>query len=436
MAKYKIERSRGRTLLVIAGQKGDQLSEREFYAITTMQMPCLVKADIVRKSKTFKLLYDISGFIPLREYLMNPLSKKTFSQLLKGILDNLKILQRAYFEERYLLLDVNTVMVNPLNQELKFIFVPISFYGNSVSLKNFLLSIIDSCTFVQGESGDYVREYIRILNNGINFSVFDLEEYVRRLNSDSPENKHEKKCNKCGAVIGYNVNFCSLCGTRIGEIVVNNDNVYDPSKIAFRQVVQAVTVPDIPTSVPPNSYNAYGVAGIPASSPENSSGYSSGGSATIPAYTGNGHRDVSYGDNRGQINSSLSSGPETHGRRSVPPDFGVPNGPINETAVIPQLYGKQVFLVDAVSGEKVAVNSQVFSIGKDRSNSFCIENNSAVSRKHAVIKNVNGRWMLSDANSTNHTYANGNRVMPGQDVEIFNNTKITFANADYIFLKY
>lgn len=436
MAKYKIERSGGRILLVIAGQKGDQLSEREFYAITTMQMPCLVKADIVRKSKTFKLLYDISGFIPLREYLMNPLSKVTFSKLLKGILDNLKILQRAYFEERYLLLDVNTVMVNPLNQELKFIFVPISFYDNSVSLKNFLLSIIDNCTFVQGESGDYVREYIRILNNGINFSVFDLEEYVRRLNSDNSANKHEKTCDKCGAVLGFNVNFCSLCGTRIGEIVVSSDNVYDPSKTAFRQVVHAVTVPDVPTNIPPNSYNGYGGGG-PASQAEKSSGYPSGGASVTPDYyTGNGGRPSVYEDNRGQIGGTFSSGPETHGRRSIPVDYIGQNGHVDDTAVIPQLYGKQVYLVDIVTGEKVAINSQVFSIGKDRSNSFCISNNPAVSRRHAEIKNINGRWMLSDVNSTNHTYANGNRVIPGQDVEIFNNTKITFANADYIFLKY
>ncbi len=387
MAKYKIEHSDERTLLVISGQKGDQLSEREFYAITTMQISCLVRADIVRKSKTFKLLYDISGFIPLREFLMNPLNKITFSNLLKGVLDNLKILRQAFFEERYLLLDVNAVMVNPLNQELKFIFVPISFFNNNASLKSFLLSIIDCCSFVQGESGDYVREYIRILNNGINFSVFELEEYVRRLSTANLGAKDEKKCNKCGAALEYNVNFCSLCGTRIGEIVVNNDKVYDPSKTVFQYIGQAATVSDIPAN---NQIE-------PISSPV----------ASV-----------------------------THGRMSIPAEWAIHKEQFIETAVIHQLYGNQAFLVDVLTGEKVAVNSRYFTIGKEQSNSFCISNNSAVSRNHAVIKNINGRWMISDINSTNFTYVNGNRVVPGQDVEIFNNTKITFANADYIFFKY
>lgn len=420
MAKYKIEHAKGRTLLVIAGQKIDQLSEREFYAITTMQMPCLVKADIIRKTKTFKLMYDISGYISLREFLMNPLSKRTFSKLLRSILDNLKILQRAYFEERYLLLDVNTVMVNPLNQELKFVFVPISFYENTASLKGFLLSIIDHCMFIQGESGDYVREYIRILNNGINFSVYDLEEYVRLLNAETPDAKYENKCDKCGAILGYNVNFCSLCGTRIGEIVVKNDTVYDPSKTAFHQAVQPVTVPDIP-SPPAEVYKKYVGSGNYPATVNKDLGYSSG------AFSDSGivQKELSY-----------SSGPETQGRRTVPIELSVNNMQIDDTAVIPQLYGRQVFLADVVSGERIAINSPMFSIGKDRTNSFCISNNPAVSRKHAVIKNINGRWILLDLNSTNYTYVNGNRIMPGQEIEIFNNTKIAFANAEYIFLKY
>ena len=138
MAKYKIEKNGGRSVLVVVGQKGQQLCEREFYAVNTDQIPCLVKAEMVRKSNIIKLLFDFSGFISLREYLFNPLNKQSFAQLLKNILNNLNILQRSYFNQQNLLLDINTVMVNPLTQELKFIYVPLAFYDNDFNLKEFL----------------------------------------------------------------------------------------------------------------------------------------------------------------------------------------------------------------------------------------------------------------------------------------------------------
>ena len=200
MNKYKIERESGQTFLVIQGQKGQQISEREYYALSTGQVKGLVMAQLIEKGKSFKIKYNISGYISLREYLYNPLNKASFVLLLSNILENLKSLQKAYFTYQYILMDMNAAMVNPATHEVSFVYVPITFFESGANLKDFLLGIIQCCTFAQGENTEYVREYIQILNRGINFSLFELEEYVKRLR-DSSNPSQAKICSKCGNVL-------------------------------------------------------------------------------------------------------------------------------------------------------------------------------------------------------------------------------------------
>ena len=235
MSKFKIEHNAGQNFLIIQGQKGQQISEREYYAISTGQIPGLLRAELVRKGSTFKLIYNISGYISLREFLVNPLNKQSFAKLLNNILNNLKALQTAYYNYQFIMMDLNAAMVNPTTQQVSFVYVPITFYESGTSLKEFLLNIIQCCSFAPGENTDYVREYIRILNAGINFSVFDLEEYIKNLKLGDQNAERIKKCTRCGAFIQPNVNFCSACGMKVSGIKVENDRgVYNPAEIAAK----------------------------------------------------------------------------------------------------------------------------------------------------------------------------------------------------------
>ncbi len=231
MNKFKIEYLADQKFLVVHGQKGQQISEREYYAISKGQIPGLLRAQLVRKGNTFRLNYNISGYISLREFLVNPLSKSTFVKLLGNILDNLKFLQNAYYNYQFILMDMNAAMVNPATQQVSFVYVPITFYESGTNLKDFLLGIIQCCSFIPGENTDYVRDYIIILNSGINFSLFDLEEYVKRLKIDEHTVKNVKKCTHCGSVILPNVNFCSSCGMKISGLNTDDrQGIYDPAE--------------------------------------------------------------------------------------------------------------------------------------------------------------------------------------------------------------
>ena len=395
MSKFKIEHSAGQNYLVIQGQKGQQISEREYYAISTGQIPGLLRAELIRKGNNFKLNYNISGYISLREFLVNPLNKRSFARLLNNILNNLKALQRAYYNYQFILMDMNAAMVNPTTQQVSFVYVPITFYESGTSLKEFLLSIIQCCSFAPGENTDYVREYIRILNAGINFSVFDLEEYIKTLKLDEQSDEQVKKCSRCGTLIQPNVNFCSSCGMKVSGIKMENNNgTYDPARVVARpqqhqshqaqqsqpahQIPQAQWSPQEPVmnSAPDIIPNRY--------------------SETISHSAADCQQPA----------------PGTSQRRNA-------------------------CLTRCRSGEQIPILSEQFRIGKDPYNcEYCVGDNPAVSRCHAVIKSVNGKWIINDLNSTNKTYVSDRAVYPYMDIEINDGMSIKLANEPFIFNLY
>lgn len=400
MNKYKIERVAGMNQLVIQGQKGQQISEREYYAVSNGQIPGLLRAELVKKSNNFKLVYNISGYISLREFLFNPLNKQSFAKLLSNILKNLKSMQEAFFNQQYVLLDMNTVMVNPATQTVYFVYVPIAFFESETNLKDFLLSIIEGCSFVPGENTDYVKDYIRILNNGINFSVFDLEEYIKGLSGKkTPSVGNVKKCPKCNGKVEANINFCPVCGMKVNGLVFDRSNtVYNPAVVSKEAPSKPVVPPEPKRIHPP----------IQQTPPQYASDQQSqfAQSALV-------NKENSYYS--GTVASSYI--PET--KRETP------------VANFSQIQG---FMVRVKTGERININSSCFKIGKDSVNSdYCISDNNAVSRSHAIIKAENNKFFVADLNSTNKTYLNGAPIYPNTDIELNNGAKLKFANEDFIF---
>ena len=122
----------GLSQLIIKSLKGQQVSENEVYAINANKVPGLLHLDVVQKGSSFKLIYNITGFISLKEFLKMPLKKQLFAQILQNILANLKAVESAYFNQQYLLMDINQVYVNPNTQHIYFIYVPIEILSGAV----------------------------------------------------------------------------------------------------------------------------------------------------------------------------------------------------------------------------------------------------------------------------------------------------------------
>ena len=237
MNKCKVISKLGVTQLIIKGEKDQQLGARELHAVQKGELRCLLRLTSVQKGNSFKLVCDITGFITFREYLRRSLDKREFARILSNILENLHEMQERHISLQMLLLNFDYVYVNPATGEIYFVCLPIQDLHLGMSLRDFLLDIIQYCTFASGEDMSYVREYISILNNGINFSVFDLAEYVNKLSGKTGKKKDmgPRVCPQGGQPAGVEARFCAYCGTKLTGTTGTSGGIYDPAEAAEQE---------------------------------------------------------------------------------------------------------------------------------------------------------------------------------------------------------
>ena len=92
------------------------------------------------------------------------------------------------------------------------------------------------------------------------------------------------------------------------------------------------------------------------------------------------------------------------------------------------------YLVRYKNNEKIVLNKPVFRIGKEKSYvDYFISDNSAISRSHANILNMDGKFYVIDTNSTNHTFLNGQMLQSNMETEIKHGDKIRLADEEFEF---
>ncbi|MDR0445842.1 MAG: FHA domain-containing protein, partial [Oscillospiraceae bacterium] len=95
---------------------------------------------------------------------------------------------------------------------------------------------------------------------------------------------------------------------------------------------------------------------------------------------------------------------------------------------------RSAYLVRSANNERIALTKPVFRIGKERDFAdYFIGDNTAVSRSHAEIISRGGEYFVSDMNSTNHTYLDGEMLQGGMETPLRHGAKITLANEEFEF---
>lgn len=373
MNKCKVIKKNGLEQILIKSEKGQQLDIAKVYSINNGAIPGLLRIDVEQKKFSFKLTYDISGFLTLQNYLEAPLNKATFAQLLSSILKTLQSMQTQHFSQGCLLMDFDKVLVIPSTQEICFAYVPIQGYESGGVLREFLLNIIQFGSFDPGENNGYIKEYIRILNSGINFSVFELEQFLDRL-GDKKSAEAERVCPRCNNRVTLGSRFCNICGCNLtGEKRIGAD-VYDPW---------------------------------------DSDGYTHDDERDSKKESGN-TRDI--GDETRVLVEEVDAGGTTVlGSGSLyQPTFP--------------------YLIRKKNEEKIVIEKPVFRLGKEKQ--YCdyfISDNTTVSRSHADIITRGDRYFILDQKSTNGTFIDGRSIPYKQEVELFSGTEIRLSNEEFTF---
>lgn len=117
---------------------------------------------------------------------------------------------------------------------------------------------------------------------------------------------------------------------------------------------------------------------------------------------------------------------------SVVPYFGS-DGETTILNVAQQTKPSAPYLLRSSNQETVVLSKPVFRIGKDKDFSdYCIQDNSAISRRHANIMLRNGDVFIVDNNSTNHTYVNGAMIRSNAEIKLTHGDEIRLANEDFM----
>lgn len=96
--------------------------------------------------------------------------------------------------------------------------------------------------------------------------------------------------------------------------------------------------------------------------------------------------------------------------------------------------GNTAYLVRKKNGEKIAINSQNFSIGKERVKvNYCISDNTSVSRCHAVITKKGSDYYVTDQGSTNFTFVNDVQLSPKKETLLADKSVLKLSDEEFEF---
>ncbi len=105
----------------------------------------------------------------------------------------------------------------------------------------------------------------------------------------------------------------------------------------------------------------------------------------------------------------------------------------NETTVLNsnRSYGS---LIRNKTRETITISKASFRIGRERSKvDYCVSDNTAVGRLHAIIVSKNGESYIVDQDSTNGTSVNDVKASPRVETKLRNGDKISLADEEFTF---
>lgn len=388
MMKSKIVNKKGITQVVYKTEKGQQMNEPELQTLRS-DIPGLLPMQIEFSMKKYKLSYDVTGYIPLKDFLVMPLTSKSLANLLKSVLNTLKTMEKVYLRTENLEFDTDRIYINAMQQSINFVYIPIRFYETEKTLRDFLLDLVQYGSFDKNEDNTYVKEYIKILNDGMTFSVFELEEYVKKLEkNDFQDTNKQVQCVHCKTFLSEKTKFCPICGTKVGGVdEPKNDDVYNPLGSIVRQnnvVQEYVPVKEIKEEV---------VKEVPVTSEYDTQGLSD--------------------------ESTLLDDDYDQTMMLTEMDFFTEYNP---------------YLTRVSNNERIRIKKYEFKIGKKQAlNDYAILDNKVVSGSHAKIVIHDEDAFIVDVGSLNGTKLNGIQIDKNVEYKLSNNDKIRLANEEFVF---
>lgn len=479
----------GRSLMVYTFPEKEEVIHFQLQMLVNNSIPGILKANSISLNGEIRLQYDITSLIPIKKLLeRRKLGREDFLKLIKNIVTTVEGMEQYLLDTDRIVFDSSFIFADPQDLDFEFAYLPLKTLDhNSNTLKSFLLGlIINDIQFANEQSDNFVQKLLEILKSE-DFKASDLRAYLKEMGTDkqitkeplsvkpqdvieekepTPPIQHNVKSVVkvsrpgyptksyviMGSVIAVLILFCLtlvitgvmspgnpdsllslfgflLIGGAVTYLVYSK--VFSPEKkiekIALPQRVEYVNKAfTVPIPLPGNSVNhslkqevdLVRPVVMPAVKEAMQESACTRTKFTAPMSVEN----LSPLTTRGAMDykNKASAFTEKHKDKTVILDCG--------KLKLPHL--KKPL---GNSFETIILDNFPFMLGRLESQvDYCI-NNPAIGKLHAEIKNTPEGYVISDMNSLNGTFVNGERVYTGNDAAIKSGDRITLGNEEFVF---
>lgn len=240
MGQIKIIKKKNQRFLLYKSTRNEMILRKDIDVINSYFSDNMMPASYEKKHNQMYLYYCLDDCISLHEFFgMMTVNRKLFITLLRQFVDFLKVIDEKLMNPHKIIFNPNMVFIVPSNRKLKFIYVPTEYSFFEDTASDFLKNIIEDINFSFHENNNYINEFLAIINENEDVSMYRLELFVRKYRNTNSANGRasnllvnesiKKRCPICHAIINSSEAFCSSCGSRnmsnyVGHYILRRSN--------------------------------------------------------------------------------------------------------------------------------------------------------------------------------------------------------------------
>lgn len=388
----------------------------------------------------------------LAEKLSDAVTAKTILLAFEGIVSTLHELQKENVNLSYMVLDTKHIYIEEATQQVKLICMPgKSAMMSEQEIPEFFRTILANAVYLNSENGDYVAKLLSALNKD-----FELGSFLRTIHGEMMDLRIEKPEVVAPVEAVEPETVEPIVAEPIAPVEVEPiaAGSVEPEAVAPVEAVEPIPAEPVETvtpvevepiaaeSVEPETIAPEVVVPVEPVEPVAPAAVVSG---VIP------QDEIEFEPIPDELNAKImkmnehtpaAEAPQPEPAVAVQPQQAVaPQPTMPQPLLMPQdasLHGGQLIphphLIRMKTGENLVLPEGEFVIGKSATNvNYTIADNPAVSRVHCTIIKRNGVYYVRDENSTNATYVNGERVLPGTEHLLLNNCKLLLGDEEFIY---
>lgn len=463
--------------------------------LTNNEIEGLLPLSVIQKNFDFDIRYNVTSLVPLTQFMQDRFTKKQVLNVIASIVKATTNADEYMLSPNGLLMDEKYIYVNITEGEAFLMYLPIA-NPYSTDVVSFVKKLFTSFQYDPNEDSGYVLKFMNAFNSGTIQTVDDLSDFIMSVEKNAG-NKSVVQKNTVSAhnpmpmnnvtpepkvtnvpaekPIANAVTPSSSVSTPAIPVSSNDNAKAKPflfgksSTPKTEKPKQEKPKPDKPKNklfggkseeksasavIPvriPGEAGATPNFAIPGASNATPSFAIPGQAAPVSApkepLTGEGTFDADVKDidisgkpltpqeeNMAQAKAPIPNVLRDYGNTIVMNE--------NNSTVTTMLDDSEAnsngpvraSVTRTSNNQKMYVEKGILKMGKESDYvDFYIGNNPTISRSHADIVCEDGKYYIRDNNSKNHTYVNGQQIVPGTLVQLENNTEIKLSNEVFVF---